>query len=111
MARTKSVSREDSFNELPRGLSIALTVFIGILAVVFIMPILIVFMNSFKSKLYISNEPFSMPSGDTFVGIDNYIGGIEKTGFISAFGYSLFITLCSVAVIILCTSMAAWYIT
>lgn len=111
MARTKSVSREDSFNELPRGISTALTVFIGILAVVFICPILIVFINSFKSKLYISNEPFSFPKADTFVGIDNYIGGIEKTGFISAFGYSLFITLCSVAVIILCTSMAAWYIT
>ena len=65
MARTKSVSREDSFNELPRGLSIALTVFIGILAVVFIMPILIVFMNSFKSKLYISNEPFNQEGSDT----------------------------------------------
>ena len=111
MARTKSISREDSFNELPKGLSIALTIGIGLLAVVFICPILMVFLNSFKSKLYISNEPFSFPSGDTFVGIDNYVGGIEKTGFISAFGYSLFITLCSVAVIIICTSMAAWYIT
>lgn len=104
-------SREDSFNELPKGPSTALTIFIGILAVIFVLPILIVLMNSFKSKLFISNEPFALPNTDTFVGIDNYVGGIEKTGFISAFGYSLFITVCSVAVIILCTSMTAWYIT
>lgn len=104
-------SREDSFNELPKGPSIALTVGIGILAVIFVLPILIVLMNSFKSKLFISNEPFALPNAETLVGIDNYIGGIEKTGFISAFGYSLFITVCSVAVIILCTSMTAWYIT
>jgi len=104
-------SREDSFNELPKGPSTALTIGIGILAVIFVLPILIVLMNSFKSKLFISNEPFALPNTDTFVGIDNYVGGIEKTGFISAFGYSLFITVCSVAVIILCTSMTAWYIT
>ena len=110
MSKPKTM-KEDSFNELPAGASLALTIGIGILAVIFLCPILIVFMNSFKSKLYISNEPFALPSGDKFVGIDNYIGGIAKTGFISAFGYSLFITLCSVAVIILCTSMTAWYIT
>ena len=104
-------SREDSFNELPKGPSTALTIGIGILAVIFVLPILIVLMNSFKSKLFISNEPFALPNTDTFVGIDNYVGGIEKTGFISAFGYSLFITVCSVAVIILCTFMTAWYIT
>ena len=45
-----------------------------------------------------------------FVGIDNYINGIEKTGFVQAFGWSLFITVFSVAAIILCTSMCAWYI-
>ena len=110
MSKPKTM-KEDSFNELPAGASLALTIGIGILAVIFLCPILIVFMNSFKSKLYISNEPFALPGGDKFVGIDNYIGGIAKTGFISAFGYSLFITLCSVAVIILCTSMTAWYIT
>lgn len=110
MGKPKAM-REDHFNELPKGISTALTVGIGILAVIFIFPILLVLLNSFKSKLYISNEPFSLPTGDMFVGIDNYIGGIQKTGFISAFGYSVFITVCSVAVIILCTSMAAWYIT
>lgn len=112
MSKPKTM-KEDSFNELPAGASLALTIGIGILAVIFLCPILIVFMNSFKSKLYISNEPFTLalPGGDKFVGIDNYTGGIAKTDFVSAFGYSLFITLCSVAVIILCTSMTAWYIT
>ena len=47
----------------------------------------------------------------TFSGLDNYISGIEKTGFISAFGLSVFITVFSTAVIILFTSMTAWYIT
>jgi raffinose/stachyose/melibiose transport system permease protein len=45
-----------------------------------------------------------------FVGFDNYLNGIDKTGFIEAFGWSLFITVFSVIAIVLCTSMCAWYI-
>lgn len=82
-----------------------------IFAVLFLTPIFIVFMNSFKGKLYISDTPFLLPNKSTFASLSNYVNGITKTGFPQAFGWSLFITVCSVAVIILFTSMTAWYIT
>lgn len=82
-----------------------------ILVAVFLAPILFVVMNSFKGKLYISNDPFGLPGEETFAGLTNYINGIEKTGFLSAFGWSLFITVFSVAAILLFTSMTAYYLT
>lgn len=88
-----------------------LTIVLAILALFFLSPILIVFMNSFKSKLFISNEPFAMPSSDTFSGGENYISGSQKIKFFNAFGYSLFITVFSVIGISLVTSMLAWYLT
>ncbi len=81
------------------------------LVVVFLTPIFFILLNSFKGKLYISDNPFSWPSGEMFVGLENYTEGIRKTGFFSAFGWSAFITVASVLVIILFTSMTAWYIT
>ena len=80
-------------------------------ALIFVAPIAIVLMNSFKSKFYISGEPFKLPDGETFEGILNYTEGVAKTGFFKAFGWSVFITAFSVAVIVLFTSMTAWYIT
>ena len=80
-------------------------------ALIFVSPIAIVLMNSFKSKFYISGEPFKLPDGETFEGILNYTEGVAKTGFFKAFGWSVFITVFSVAVIVLFTSMTAWYIT
>jgi len=88
-----------------------LTIVLVILAALFLSPILIVVMNSFKSKLFISNEPFSLPNPDTFSGGENYITGSQKIKFFNAFGYSLFITVFSVLGISLVTSMLAWYLT
>ena len=82
-----------------------------ILAILFLTPILLVLMNSFKGRFFISDTPFALPTAQTFAGIKNYINGIEKTGFIPAFGYSLFITVFSVGAIVLFTSMTAWAIT
>ena len=87
-----------------------LTVIFTIISVLYVYPIMLVVLNSFKKKAYISKAPFALPTGKTFVGIENYIRGIEKTGLIAAFGWTLFITVLSVAVIILCCSMTAWYI-
>lgn len=81
------------------------------LVLLFLYPILFVIINSFKGKLYISDSPFSIPDSITFSGWTNYLEGIEKTGFFHAFGWSTFITVGSVAVILLFTSMTAWYIT
>lgn len=81
-----------------------------LLTALFIAPILIVLMNSFKGQFSISGEPFALPTKETFVGLLNYRNGIEKIEFFRAFGYSLFITVASVGLIVLCTAMCAWYI-
>ena len=87
------------------------SVFFSLLSIVYVMPIMIVIINSFKRKAFINKFPFKIGTGKMFVGWENYVEGIKKIEFFKAFGYSLFITVCSVAVIILCTSMCAWYIT
>ena len=85
--------------------------FLAFLAMAYLAPMLIVLMNSFKGRFFISDTPFALPSAETFVGVSNYFSGIAKTGFIRAFGYSLFITVFSVAAIVLFASMTAWAIT
>ena len=89
----------------------AIFAFLCVLVVVFLYPIAFIFINSFKGKFFISNDPFSLPDGETFVGIDNYINGLTKTGFLGAIGWSFFITIISVALIVFFTSMTAYYIT
>lgn len=91
--------------------NVLIFIFLAALSLVFLIPIFTVLMNSFKDKFSISQSPFVLPESTTFVGIENYISGINDTGFISAFFWSLFITVFSVAVIVLFTSMTAWYIT
>ena len=81
-----------------------------VVAIAVLAPIFLVLMNSFKGKAFISTEPFAWPNADSFAGLDNYLGGIEKINFFTAFGVSLFITVFSVAFIVLCTSMCAWFI-
>ena len=87
------------------------TLFFSILSIAWLAPIYIVLINSFKKKTYISRKPFSIPAGKAFVGLQNYVNGIKKIGFFRSFGYSLWITVASVVVIIICTSMFALYIT
>lgn len=87
------------------------TIVFSILSIAWLAPMFIVLINSFKRKAYISRRPFSFPTGKAFVGLQNYVDGMKKIGFFQSFGYSLWITVASVAVIILCTSMFAWYIT
>jgi raffinose/stachyose/melibiose transport system permease protein len=82
-----------------------------LLSVAFLAPIFIVFMNSFKGKLFISDTPFALPNVKTFVGMQNYMVGISKTGFLQSFQWSLLITVSSVLTILLFTAMTAWYIT
>lgn len=84
--------------------------FLAMLSVGFLAPIFIVLMNSFKGKFFITKTPFKLPDSQTFVKFTNYVAGVEKTQFFSAFKYSLFITVASVAAIVFFTSMTAWYI-
>ena len=82
-----------------------------LLSVVFLFPIYLVVMNSFKSRFNIISEPFVLPNSETFVGLENYISGIQTSGIFEAFLRTLFITVGSVIAIVIFTSMTAWYIT
>lgn len=81
-----------------------------ILTVLFLSPVFIVLMNSFKGNFYISDEPFSLPTGEKFAGISNFIKGFTQSDFLMAFVNSALITVLSVVGIVILTSMAAWYI-
>ena len=81
------------------------------LCIVYVLPIVVVLMNSFKKKSYISLEPFQLPNETTLTGLDNYTATIDQYGFLAAVGWTVFITVGSVLVILICTSMCAWYIT
>ncbi len=81
-----------------------------LLTAVFIFPILLVLMNSFKSRLYVSTIPFAFPTGEMYVGFENYINGVTSSGFIASFLRSVWITVVGVLLIVVATSMCAWYI-
>ena len=90
------------------GFSFALLL---LLSALFLFPIYLVIINSFKSKFNIVGTPFEFPNEDTFVGVENYISGIQSSGIVGAFFRTLFITVGSVLAIVIFTSMTAWYIT
>ncbi len=91
---------------------IVISVLFALVCVMYIMPIILVVINSFKSNSSINTDTFSLPNGENFVGIDNYKKGLTfgNYPFLKSLGYSLLITIVSVVLILLCTSMAAWYI-
>lgn len=121
MAKTKT--EMTSVRKSKHGL--ILTIIFAIISFLWVSPMLVVLMNSFKRKAYIFKTPFSPGAYNLDVGWEKFVQGIEKaacgmlnytnaikkTNFFDAFGNSLFITVASVIVIILCTSMCAWYIT
>ena len=83
---------------------------LSVLAAVFLVPLVIVLINSFKSGLYISGAPFALPNKETFNGLTNYINGLTTSGFLAAFLRSVFITVVSVILIVIGTAMTAYYI-
>ena len=86
------------------------TVLFAVVSLFWIFPIVLVLINSFKQKAYISKNAFSLPAGKAFVGLENYVRGIETTQFFASFGWTLLITVGSVALILVCTAMCAWWI-
>ncbi len=94
-----------------RGKNI-LTVIFAIIAIVYVMPICLVLLNSLKANTFVKTATFSWPDEQSFVGWANYIKGMTfgNYPFFKSVMYSLVITLVSTALILLCTSMAAWYI-
>lgn len=96
--------RKEKMNHIGTGLFTFLCLF-------YILPIFIVLFNSFKKKAYINLEPFKLPTSETLTGFQNYSNAISQYGFLKAVGWTVFITVGSVAVILICTSMCAWFIT
>ena len=89
-----------------------LTVFFTAATAVWVLPAIVVLYDSFKNNEAIKTSLFSLPNGDSFIGFENYINGIMHGNypFYNAVFYSFVITILSVALILLCTSMTAWYI-
>jgi raffinose/stachyose/melibiose transport system permease protein len=83
-----------------------------VICILYLMPIFTVVMNSFKSNSAINTETFAFPNQKTFMGSENYVNGMNvgEYPFLKSAGYSLLITITSSALILVCTSMAAWYI-
>ncbi len=87
------------------------TVILTILSLLWIYPAFMILINSLKQESAISTGTvFKLPTADTFAGLSNYVNAIASKGFLSSFCYSLFITVSSVAAILLFCSMCAWYI-
>jgi len=81
-----------------------------VVSILYLAPLLLALMNSFKGNLFISQDPFALPNAKSFSAAYNYSSGLAKTGFFNALWLSLFITVASTLVIVLLTAMAAWYI-
>ena len=89
-----------------------LTVVLGILSLAWIYPIFMILFNSLKKETSISTgTAFQIPNSESFAGLENYINALTSKGFLSAFWYSLVITISSVVLILICCSMCAWFIT
>ena len=98
------MKRKEHLSKLGTGLFTFISIF-------YVLPIVVVLFNSFKKKSYINLEPFKLPDSTTFVGMGNYTTAIDQYGFLKAVGWTVFITVGSVLVILICTSMCAWFIT
>lgn len=85
------------------------TTLFAVVSLLWIFPIAIVFINSFKSKVYIASEPFSL-TPKSFIGFDNYVLGVNRTNLLMSFWWTIVVTIGAVVLILLCTSMCAWWI-
>ena len=87
------------------------TTFLSFLCIFWVMPVFVVLWNSFKNKNSINLMPFELPNAETFVGAENYLAAIDKYGLLQSVGWTVFITVGSVAAILLFCSMCGWFIT
>ena len=95
-----------------RRINTVLSVLFTILCIAWLYPVFMILMNSLKTARAITtSHAFDLPNAETFVGLKDYIYGIQEMDFLSSFWYSLVITVSSVALLQLCCSMCAWYIT
>ena len=105
MTNKKSLSPE-------RRRKAVLSVVLAVICVIYVLPVLAVVINSFKLNTFVKTDTFALPSGEMWAGLDNFIKGMTfgNYPFADSVKYSVIITVLSTALILLCTSMAAWYI-
>ena len=95
-----------------RRINSVLSVVLTIVCILWMYPVFMILMNSLKTERAITTtHAFELPTAETFVGLKNYLYGITEMDFLSSLWYSFIITISSVALILLCCSMCAWYIT
>ena len=88
------------------------SVILSIASILYMYPIVMILLNSFKKERSITtNGAFQLPTAESFAGLENYINAINSQGFLKSLGYSLFITVSSVAAILIFCAMCSWYIT
>ena len=89
-----------------------LSILFGIIALIWVFPVFLVLVNSFKVNTFVKTDTFSLPFGEEWAGWSNFINGMTAGNYpyIKCILYSFFITIASTFLIILCTSMSAWYI-
>ncbi len=93
-----------------KQINIVIYAVLFLLSALFLFPVVLVVINAFKSKFYISTEPFALPIGDLFVGLENFRRGLTSVGFFAAVGRSVLITVLSVLVIVLFCAMCSWFL-
>ena len=87
-----------------------LTALFALSSAIYLIPLFVLLINSFKTKESITDRVFALPNGETFAGFDNFIRGVTSIDFITSMAYSIIVTVLSVALILLCTSMCAWFL-
>ena len=89
-----------------------LSVVLAVICIIYVLPVVSVLINSFKQNTYVKTETFALPSAESWAGFSNFIKGMTfgNYPFWKSVGYSVFITIVSTVLIVLFTSMAAWYI-
>ena len=89
-----------------------LSVVLAVICIIYVLPVLAVVMNSFKLNTFVKTDTFALPTGEMFAGFDNFIKGMTfgNYPFYMCVLYSVVITILSTALILVCTSMAAWFI-
>jgi raffinose/stachyose/melibiose transport system permease protein len=115
MAQTGQLAREQQAPPEPHKKKFAPSkpisyIVLIVMVLACVSPLIIILMNSFKGKLYISDNLFGFINATSFTGIDNYTQGITRMNFLGAFGTSLFVTVVSTALIVVLCSMTAWYL-
>ena len=88
------------------------TILLTILSIVYVYPVVMILFNSLKKERSISTDTaFQLPNAESFAGLENYVNAINAQGFLKSLGYSVLITVTSVAAILLFCAMCSWYIT